>query len=567
MTEPATTQQKQDKPAFQITGCFRVRVKDNAAKHALMTQVKFHGSHLRNLVLILRKQLYEAQETDPDVKPTLAAFSSPAILRDTVYGRAGKKQAEKMLAIREHFAGNELFENLCTHARTHFDAKSFMSVLGNIKASFEQFYTNMERFKASPGSYTAVMGNDGAPRPPRAKRINQINKASLLVDGEKWDFKKLQVEKNGFVVTHNVLSIKLAAQGRILVPVNPTKFPVPAGHELRSLNINISNDAVYLNFTYGKFVSESAGAANPTETAPTERPTKWAGIDVGLNNVLSVFVGDATTSSLLLCGKKYKHYNVRFNKHLSDMNEQIAGCVTEWKTIKDNLKVPLSYSETGHQLIATRTHMRECRNRFFDAEFDKLSARIVNYFVQADVTDVSLSRNLSFLKTKQEKSNTLRSSTRQQFYHLPFGRLLNHIARKCALKNINVHDIDEAYTSKVSCLSANISAIQQMRRQQRNTPLSATDCNGRRVQRGLFRDDEFGLRYHADMNGAVNHIKMAEPAFDATPHLHNPWKLCSPRRICSDQAFSHRLRNKSATSDNNHRTDAAKQGPAQNETV
>lgn len=545
-----------------------------------MSLVKFHGSHLRNMVLILRKQLYEAHAQDPALKSVLNAFSSPAILRDTVYGRDGKKNAEKMAMLRAHFADNELFQRLCEHARQHFDAKSFMSVLGNIKASFEQFYTNIDRFKASPGGYASLMGNSGSPRPPTAKRINQINKASLMIDGEKWAFKKLQVKKNGMVVTHHFLSVRIAAEGRIFIPVNPTKFPVPAGHELRSLNINVSNDAVYLNFTYGKFVVAANDLADGV-AVKTDRATKWAGIDVGLNNILSIFVSDTETGSLLLCGKRYKHYNVRFNKHLSAINEDIAATVTQYKTIKrdfktkdgtqvkDTIKVPLTYSDAGHRLIATRVHMRECRNRFFDAEFDKLSARVVDHFVLAGVTDVSFSRNLSFLKTKEEKSDTLRSSTRQQFYHLPFGRLLNHIARKCMLQGISVHDIDEAYTSKVSCLSANVNDIQQARRQQQTGTLSATDCNGRRVQRGLFRDDGFGLSFHADLNGAVNHIKVAEPSLDATPFTDHRWKLCNPERLRSDQDFTRWLvQNKSADTANYHRAASARQGlRVQNETV
>lgn len=512
-----------------------------------MTAIKFHGSHLRNMVLILRDQLYKAQLENELLKSVYSAFCSNEVLRDTVYGRAGNKQADKILLIRQHMADNPLYSQLCAHATTHYDAKTFMSVLSCIKSSFTQFYTNMARYKACPGTYAGVMGNNGAPRTPKAKKINQIHKASIALDSEKWSFKTIKSTKNGMTVTHHYLSVKLSAKAPTLIPVNPGKFPVPAGKVLRSLNINVSNDAVYLNFTYGEFITPDLPVAS-VETAAPERPQKWAALDVGLRNVLSVFVSDTTTPSLLLCGKPFKHYNIRFNKHISALDEQIAACATEFKTIarkfkdkdgndvEDKISIATAYSEHGHQLIRTRTHLRECRNRYFDAQFDKLSRRVVDHLTAAGVTDVSLSRNLSFLKTEQDKQKQLNSRLRQQFYHLPFGKLLNHITRKCELAGITVHDIDEAYSSKVSCLSGDVNLAQRTRHT-RNKPLSTTDCNGRRVHQGLFRDDGLGLVYHADINGAVNHVKIAAPDYDASfLHQHKP-KLCNPLRVKSDQRF------------------------------
>lgn len=553
MTDIVATKTKKPKPPpFEICGAFIVRVVDNNAKKSLHNLVRFHTSHVRNMVLILRNNLYDAQKLDSALTPVYNAFIKPDILRDTVYGRAGKKKAEQIALIRDHFADNPMFQALCEHCQAELDAKTFYSVLKAVQASYNQFFTNIKDYLANPAAYLSKMGNSGIPRPPKPKKINYINNAGLLLDGEKWSFKTETKTRGGLTVKHHCLSLKVGADERISIPVNPTKFPVPDGQTLRSLNINISNDAVYLNFTYGRIRSEHVDL-DTQPAKPSQQDNKipiYAGGDVGLQRLLALFINDELSPSVLVCSKKYKNYNVQFNKHKSKLDEAIGQCVLTYKTVErdfvdydgvrvqDTIKVPASYDSKGIELRRLRTHMIECRNRFFDAEFDKISRRVVDYLLQAGVTELTLSRNLSFLKTQDEKTQQckLRRKTKQQFYHLPFGRLLNHIARKCQLVGIKINDIDEAYSSKYSCFSANVNEAKSLRKT-RNSSLTATDGKGRRVKRGLFRDDVINFTYHADINGAVNHIKLANSEYTPTHLLHKKHKFCNPVLVTSDREF------------------------------
>jgi putative transposase len=527
--------EKAKKPDFKIEGCFSVRVKQTKAKKALMHCIKYDANHAKNMVLILRSQLYESQKTSESIRDVYHAFINDRLLRDTVYGRKGGKGADKVTLIREFFKDNALFQQLCIFSQRQLDAKTFHSVLGSVSASYEQFFTNIKSYTANPTAYAMKFGNTGAPRPPRAKKLVTVSQASITLDREKWSLQDRIVDKQT-KETRPYVRIKCAHRKAIFVPINWHEFPIPSGKCLRSLNVNISNDAVYLNFTYGQEATQSGGKKE-TAKSIQNRP-KWAAADVGMINVLSLLVDDKDTPSLLICGKAFTNYNKQFNRHKARLDKDIAAQATKFKTIKrknDEIVIAIKHSPLGESIKRTRTHLIECRNRYFDTEFNKISRRITDYLLQTGVTDFVLSKNLSFLKTSKEKSK-LNSQTRQSFYHLPFGRLLNLIEQKCQLVGIQLHFINEAYSSKVSCFSADVRQANALRLE-KGQSLSTNDCKGSRVKRGLYKDSGSGLKFHADINGAINHIKIANADYEPFHLLHHKKKLCNPIRIKSDFSF------------------------------
>jgi putative transposase len=167
---------------------------------------------------------------------------------------------------------------------------------------------------------------------------------------------------------------------------------------------------------------------------------------------------------------------------------------------------------------------------------DKLSKRVVEFALREGVTDFVLSKNLSFLKTDDTEKSALHSSTKQAFYHLPLGKLLNHIERKLKLVGIRVHSINEAYTSKVSCISGDVRGAKALRTSLGRS-LSTKDCQGSRVKRGRYRDHKTTLQINADCNAAVNHIKLANPDYEVTLDAHLKQKLCNPVKVKSDLSF------------------------------
>ena len=56
--------------------------------------------------------------------------------------------------------------------------------------------------------------------------------------------------------------------------------------------------------------------------------------------------------------------------------------------------------------------------------------------------------------------------------------------------------------------------------------------NGKRTKRGLFKDTIINKIFNADLNGAVNHIKLAiKKSFQWLKN--NFWKLCNPIKVKS----------------------------------
>jgi putative transposase len=271
---------------------------------------------------------------------------------------------------------------------------------------------------------------------------------------------------------------------------------------------------------------------------------KEGGFDIGINNLGALFINDKTSDSVLICGKKYKAYNNSYNRFNSKLNESISEQVREWKEITKNdgetTEIPLNYTLRGKELIDFKRFLTEKRARFFESEWHKIAANIVKYCLKNGVTDFVLSRNLSFAKTTGEIKQ--RKAQKQTFYQIPFGDLLNKIEEKCKMVGIHVHDEDEAYTSRTSCIKGNVNKNQANRKN--NKPILATDLNGSRVERGLFRDNMIGKVFNADIGGAVNHIKVAFKRLKFDWLENYLFKLSNPIKLKSTVEFDNYLLNR-----------------------
>lgn len=263
---------------------------------------------------------------------------------------------------------SDLFSALKAFCQSQLDPKTFHSILVKIKSSYEQFYTNIAEHSKNPVAYAAKFGNSGAPRPPKPKRLKLINNASLMMDREKWTLKKDRGERS----TRRYIRLKLADKHSVKVPVNWEKFDLPKGHEINSIDVNISNDGVYLNFAYGKKQVDTAGGTaeeNKSKPLLSEKQNVWAGCDVGMINVLTMVTTNPSGDSLIVGGNAFKNYNKQFNRHKARLDKSIANEATEFKSFTRSsdgteVKIAMSHSDAGMLMKRTRMHMIERRNRY-----------------------------------------------------------------------------------------------------------------------------------------------------------------------------------------------------------
>ena len=78
----------------------------------------------------------------------------------------------------------------------------------------------------------------------------------------------------------------------------------------------------------------------------------------------------------------------------------------------------------------------------------------------------------------------------QNFFMIPFDKLISYLKYKCEMAGINVIDYEESYTSKCDALS--LESISKH-----------DNYKGKRIKRGLFQSS-VGKLINADVNGALN---------------------------------------------------------------
>lgn len=78
------------------------------------------------------------------------------------------------------------------------------------------------------------------------------------------------------------------------------------------------------------------------------------------------------------------------------------------------------------------------------------------------------------------------------------------IEYKCELCGIEVIKEDESFTSKVSALSGNIEILHGKKKEEiSEEDVKKLRFEGKRIKRGLFRDQRLGKVFNGDLNGAL----------------------------------------------------------------
>jgi IS605 OrfB family transposase len=451
--------------------------------------------HFENILLILIKQNYDLFKSGKDAND-FNILTNKQTLRNALMGYKSKKQDNTDYLVNK-YKDNQLFKDL-TLLSKNIKQHNFTYIINRVKSQYKTFFT-------------AIKSNAKA-RLPKAKKLSKITNYSIDVDKDcSLSFKKL--------AKHNLIGINLSDK-MFYVHCYYDSIKSLIDNDINNLNsakLVYDNGLLYLNVSYykeiPKFTSDGA--------------IKESGLDIGVNNLVAIFVNDEETKSLIIDGKPYKKYNSDFNRLISKLNISKSNEVLEWGLSKNGTKYPKKYSIKGIKINKFISFLYQKRNRYFDDNFHKISVRILEYLKNSNVTDLYISKNLAELKSNGKCK--LRKSTKQNFIQIPFFKLLNIFEYKAAEFSIMVHSIDEAYTSKTSCISDNVVDIQ-------NNRLLSNAFNGKRDKRGLFKDTLMKKVFNADLNGAVNHIKVGtSKSFEWLKNY--LFKLCNPIKIKCDCEF------------------------------
>ena len=194
----------------------------------------------------------------------------------------------------------------------------------------------------------------------------------------------------------------------------------------------------------------------------TENINKYASIDLGLNNLMTVT--STEFSPLIYNGRPLKSINHYYNKRISKLKG----------------KLPNNHYTSKQIEILYRK-----RQNKIETYLHQTSRQLVNQLVSKGVGTLVIGYNPDW---KQDIN--LGKVSNQNFVQIPFLTLVNQIKYKCELEGIEVVIQEESYTSKCSFIDLELV---------KNHDIYV----GKRVHRGLFKSSR-GRLLNADVNGSLN---------------------------------------------------------------
>jgi len=207
-------------------------------------------------------------------------------------------------------------------------------------------------------------------------------------------------------------------------------------------------------------------------------PAYYAGIDIGMNNLVALTSNKPGFRSVLVNGRPVKSINQYYNKRKAELQKKL-----------------------GHTGTTKRIeHLTTKRNRRIDHYMHTASKRIIDLLVKEGIGTLVIGKNDGW---KQEANMGKR--TNQNFVSIPHARFIAMLTYKAQLVGIRVVVTEESYTSKASLLDLDPLPVRDPNNGDEKHPFS-----GKRVKRGLYRASN-GRVLNADINGSGNIIRKVAP--------------------------------------------------------
>lgn len=261
----------------------------------------------------------------------------------------------------------------------------------------------------------------------------------------------------------------------------------------RDKNFRFSFHSSHKNIDSARIIPKQSGdffileVIHSVEEPPlVEDNGRYASIDLGVNNIMSVFF-NCTSESMLINGRPVKSINQFYNKKKAKMYGELSLC--------QNISVEngRGYQNKAKHYDSKRLRkLNSDRNNKINDSLHKITRFLVNHIVSLDVSKVIIGNNIGW---KQDIKIGKRNN--QTFVGIPHSTIISMLEYKLRLVGIELITTEESYTSKCSALD-------------REKIGKHGKYTGRRIKRGLFRTGD-GTLVNADINGAINIMRKVFP--------------------------------------------------------
>ena len=289
---------------------------------------------------------------------------------------------------------------------------------------------------------------------PKPRKLSRVHKFTVPTNSNMIvDKRKLKRGKGDYLVV------------RLGIIFGAVKVKIPKGIEIRDVKISWYEDAeVVFRISYKALKAQRE-----------LKEEKWLSIDVGVNNLVACVSNDEGIRSFIVDGKPLKSFNQWVNKVASKLRSE--------GKVKEERKL---------------WRYRKKRIRGF---FHQVANLIVRVCLERGIGRVIIPDSLN---EEYQKESDKGVKFNQEFRFIALGELLKLIEYKCELCGIEVIKEDESFTSKVSALSGNIEILHGKKKEEiSEEDVKKLRFEGKRIKRGLFRDQRLGKVFNGDLNGAL----------------------------------------------------------------
>jgi IS605 OrfB family transposase len=222
-----------------------------------------------------------------------------------------------------------------------------------------------------------------------------------------------------------------------------------------------------------------------------------AGIDVGLDNLLSVVSDNPVLRSFIVSGRELKSYNRWWNKKKAEVQSHADMILNMMKEEKDEEKKRI-LEEYYLRLKKYLWNLCKARDRKLNTWMHQITKRLADLLYETGHKVVYIGKNAI-----DKDGIPFSKVVNQNYVCIPHRKLLNMLKYKCEELGIRVVEVDERYTSKASPINDDVVGIQAKKVNGEEVRFS-----GKRVSRGLYRDLKLNKVFNADLVGAMNILKV-----------------------------------------------------------
>jgi len=245
------------------------------------------------------------------------------------------------------------------------------------------------------------------------------------------------------------------------------------------------------------------------------------GIDIGLDNLVSVVSDSPELKSFIVSGRELKSYNRWWNKKVAEIRSYIDQILNMVREEKDEGKRK-SLERHYWWLKKYLWNLYKARDRKLSNWMHQVTRRL------ADILYETGHRIVYIGKDAIDKNGISFSKVvNQNYVCIPHRKLVNVLRYKCKELGMQVVEVNERYTSKASPISDDVMEIQSKRGNGEEVEFS-----GKRVHRGLYKDLRLNKVFNADLVGAMNILKVGAKLRGFLLDMRTLLvKLCNPVRF------------------------------------